>query len=95
MIRMDVYVLRPALSPTPVRAQSDYSFLYIEPGVATLRKPDGMTQVEGKVTINRCNGDIWGFPALSRSPYPVDQTTNKPPVSKPTYLGKFDLSAIQ
>ena len=94
-VLLGVIALRPALRPEPVRAQSDYSFLYIEPGTTMLRKPDGLTQVEGKVVIDRRSGDIWGFPTLSGAPYPVDQTTTKPPVSKPIYLGKFDFSAIK
>jgi len=92
---LGIVALRPVWSPQPVRAQTEYSFLYIEPGVTALRKPDGMTQVEGKVVVDMRNGNIWGFPTLSGTPYPVDQTTAKPPVSKPMFLGKFDFSAVQ
>jgi hypothetical protein len=38
--------------------------------------------------------EIWGFPTLVAGPYPVDIAGNKPPVSKPIYLGAFDLTAM-
>jgi hypothetical protein len=39
-------------------------------------------------------GDIWGFPTLAPVPYPFDSVNSKPPVSSPTYLGKFDLAKM-
>src|SRR5215831_6802698 len=92
---LGIIALRPAVRPSVVSAQSgSYSYLYIEPRVFTLRRPDGMQQLEGKVAIDMRNGDIWGFPTLTELPYPVDGTTSKPPVSSPMYLGKFDFSKI-
>jgi hypothetical protein len=90
-----VLALRPAFVPQPVRAQAEYSPLYIEPRTTTLRKPDGSTQVQGKVVIDLRTGDIYGFPTLSSLPYPVDGTSSKPPVSEPMYLGRFDFSKIR
>lgn len=87
--------LRPVFDPAPVRAQPDGSQLYVEPGTTALRKPDGSMQVEGKVIIDLRNGDIWGFPTLSGTPYPVNSTDTKPPVSEPMYLGRFDLSKMR
>jgi hypothetical protein len=88
-----VIALRAAASPhSVVAATADYSYLYAEPGVTTLRKPDGTEQVQGKVFIDMRNGDVWGFPTLSGAPYPVDTTSTQPPVSTPMYLGKFDFS---
>jgi len=86
--------LRPVTHPTPVLAQSDFSFLYVEPRTTLLRKPDGSQQVEGKVVIDMRNGDIWGFPTLSSTPYPVDTFNQVPPVVPPMYLGKFDFSKM-
>ncbi len=41
------------------------------------------------------DGNIWGFPTLSSLPYPMSNTMgDKPPVSTPMYLGKFDLSRM-
>lgn len=78
-ILLGLVALRPIANPIPVGAQSDVPQpFYIEPGTALLRKPDGLTQVEGKVVIDLRNGDIWGFPTLSATPYPVDTTTTKP-----------------
>jgi hypothetical protein len=94
-ILLAVTALGPMLRPQPVRAEASYSYLYMEPGVTVLRKPDGMTQVDGKVVVDMRNGDIWGFPTLSGAPYPVDLSENKPPLSKPMYLGTFDFSAIK
>ena len=92
---LGIIALRPALQPSVVSAQTgNYSYLYIEPRVFTLRRPDGMQQVQGKVAIDMRNGDVWGFPTLTEVPYPVDTTTTKPPVSPPMYLGRFDFAKI-
>ena len=90
-----VLALRPAFAPPPVRAEADYSYLYIEPRTTMLRKPDGTAQMEGKVVIDLRTGDIYGFRTLSSAPYPVDPATSKPPVSQPMYLGRFDFSKIK
>jgi hypothetical protein len=50
--------------------------------------------MEGKVFIDMRNGDIWGFPTLSSTPYPVDLVNSTPPVSAPMYLGRFDFSRM-
>jgi len=82
--------LRPLAQPVPVRAQADDGYpFYVEPGYTMLRKPDGTAQVYGKMVIDMRNGDIWGFPTLTQSPYPIDSAQTKPPRSAPMYLGKF------
>jgi hypothetical protein len=86
--------IRPATQLPAVHADSDYSFLFIEPGVTTLRTLDGRGQVQGKVVVDRRNGDIWGFPTNSSAPYPVVSVSHEPPISKPFYLGKLDFEAI-
>jgi hypothetical protein len=89
-IFLGVLAFRPMLQPTPVRAQAEEGYpFYIEPGVTTIRKPDGTASMYGKVVIDMRNGDIWGFPTLSQSPYPLDPVQAKPPKSSPMYLGKF------
>lgn len=90
-----VLALRPALSAPPVLAAPEIRDLYIEPGVTTLRTPDGRGQVQGKVVIDRRTGDVWGFPTGTSAPYPVVLTSPGPPHSKPIYLGKFDFSALK
>jgi hypothetical protein len=86
-------VFRPVVQPTPVQAQSaDNSLFYIEPGYTMLRKPDGTAQMYGKMMIDMRTGDIWGFPTLTESPYPVDVSKSEAPKSHPMYLGKFVLS---
>jgi hypothetical protein len=87
-------VLRPVTNPAVASAQSNYGYLYIEPGTTTLRAPDGSSQLQGKVVIDLRNGNIWGFPTLSSAPYPVDTMRPEPPVSSPMYLGKFDFSKM-
>src|SRR3954466_14968278 len=82
---LGVIALRPVTHPAPVLAQSDFSFLYVEPRTTLLRKPDGSQQVEGKVVIDMRNGDIWGFPTLSSTPYPVD-TFNQVPPGRTAYV---------
>ena len=88
-----VLVFRPIAQPAPVRAQAAEGYpFYIEPGYTMLRKPDGSAQMYGKVVIDMRNGDIWGFPTLSQSPYPIDTAQTKPPQSSPMYLGRFKFS---
>jgi hypothetical protein len=83
---------RPLAQPAPVQAQSDNSSFYVEPGYTMLRKPDGSGQMYGKMMIDMRTGDVWGFPTLAESPYPIDATKSEPPRSRPMYLGKFVLS---
>jgi hypothetical protein len=88
-----VLVLRPVVQPQPVRAQTEEGYpFYVEPGYTMIRKPDGTAQMYGKVVIDMRNGDIWGFPTLGQSPYPIDTAQTKPPKSNPMYLGKFMFS---
>ena len=88
-----VIALRPFFAAQPVHAQSQDAYpFFIEPGYVTLRAPDGSRQVTGKMVVDLRNGDIWGFPTLTSSPYPVDATTSTPPTSRPIYLGKFDFT---
>ena len=91
---LGILVLRPLAQPTPVRAQAEEGYpFYVEPGYTMLRKPDGTAQMYGKMIIDMRNGDIWGYPTLSQSPYPIDSAQTKPPVSSPMYLGKFRFDA--
>ena len=80
--------------PPAVQAQSEQPSFYIEPRTTLLRKPDGTQQVQGKVVIDMRNGDIWGFPTFSNTPYPVDSARGIPAVSAPIYLGRFDFSKM-
>jgi hypothetical protein len=84
-----------ALRPVPVRAQTEEPEYYIEPGHTLLRKPDGTRQVLGKVIMNLRTGEVWGFPTGDEAPYPIDTTRDTPPTSRPIYLGRFDLTAMQ
>jgi hypothetical protein len=88
-------VVREYQTPAAVHAQSYQQDIYVEPGFLTLRSPDGLTQVQGKMVINMNNGEVWGFPTLTNSPYPVDLSTSKPPVSHAMYLGQFDFSSMK
>lgn len=82
--------VRPLARPAPVLAQADEGYpFFVEPGYTMLRKPDGTAQVYGKMVIDMRNGDIWGFPTLTQSPYPIDSAQTAPPKSSPIYLGKF------
>ena len=93
-VLLGVIAFLPIARPRAVSAESNYSYLYVEPRITTLRKPDGTQQVEGKVVIDMRNGDVWGFPTLSSAPYPVDLVHTQPPVSTPMYLGQFDFSKM-
>lgn len=89
-ILLGMLVFRPMVQPVAVRAQAEDGYpFYVEPGYTTIRKPDGTAQMLGKVVVDMRNGDVWGFPTLSQSPYPIDSSQTKPPKSYPMYLGKF------
>ncbi len=87
--------VRPTIQTPSVYAQSAGRNLFIEPGVTSVRIPDGTGFVQGKVVMDLDTGDLWGFPTNSSAPYPVDLSNTKPPVSKPIYLGKFDLAELR
>jgi hypothetical protein len=92
-VLLGVIAFRPLVQPSPVRAQASDGYpFFVEPGYTMLRKPDGTTQVYGKMVIDMRSGDIWGFPTLTTSPFPIDSAQTKPPKSSPMYLGKFMFS---
>jgi len=68
--------------------------LYIEPGINILRVPDKEIQTQGKVVVDLANGNVWGFPTATDTPYLVDPLRPKPLLSSPIFLGKFDISAM-
>ncbi len=86
---------RPYGAPPAARAQENTRRFYIEPGALMLRKPGGDLRVYGKMVVDLETGHIWGFPTGMNSPYPVDPTSDVPPVSKPIYLGQFDFSTAR
>jgi hypothetical protein len=92
---LGVLALRPVVTPVSVQAQSDAPSLYIEPGIIALQNPNGTpvgVSGEGKMVIHLRTGDVWGFPRIVATG-PID--INKPPLSKPPYLGRFDFSAMK
>ncbi len=93
---LGMIAFQPFLTPRPVQAQMSSAVpLHFEPGAMMLRSPDGTKQVMGRVAIDLRTGDVWGFPTLGQSSYPVaSASSTEPPVSRPFYLGKFDLSKI-
>jgi hypothetical protein len=56
-----------------------------------IRDSNNGVQIQGKVVIDRRNGDVRGFPTASPAPFPVVVYGNEPPVSKPAYLGDWTL----
>lgn len=87
--------LRPFANPPRTFAGAASSDVYIEPGVFSLRAPDGSKDLLGKVVVDLQTGQIWGFPTGSRSPYPVSVHAPEPPISKPYLLGQFDFQSMQ
>lgn len=85
--------LHPYVTPPVAQAQSSVLYpLFIEPGTAMLRAPDGSQQVLGKVVVDLRNGNIWGFPTQNGDPYPSNGMQTSPQVSHPFLLGKYALS---
>ena len=93
-IKLGLMIVAPLQSLPVVQAQSDYSHYFIEPGTTVIRDPGNGQQVQGKVVIDRRNGDVWGFPTASSAPFPVVVYSKEPPVSKPVYLGRFDFASM-
>jgi hypothetical protein len=68
---LGVIAVRPLLVPPPVNAQSQEGYpFYIEPGVVSLRAPDGSRQVYGRMVVDLRNGKVWGFPTFTQDPFP-------------------------
>ncbi len=91
---LGIIALRPLFAPQAVQAQTEPRHLYFEPGTHTLRAPGNVRQVLGKVAIDLRSGNVWGFPTLTQEPYPVDTTSDKPPVSHPFLLGRLALEDV-
>ena len=92
---LGVLALRLVVTPVSVQAQSDAPSLYIEPGIIPIQHPSGTpvgVSGEGKMVIDLRTSDVWGFPRIVATG-PID--INKPPLSKPIYLGRFDFSAMK
>ncbi len=98
MLFLGVIGLRPILAPETAEAQGRGSTaqVYVEPGVHVLVAPDNSRRVLGKVMIDLTNGNVWGFPTNTESPYPVniDPAKNTPPTTAPILLGRYDFSAL-
>ena len=89
-----ILALRPPAAS--VQAQTTNGNWYVEPRTVMIpASADGTGQVHGKMMIDMRTGDIWGFATLSPLPYPVGPVRSEPPVVKPVYLGRFDLSAAR
>ena len=57
--------------------------------------PNKSGQFYGKLMVDMETGNIWGFPTIVASPYPVDAVHTAPPTSHPVYLGRYDLAATR
>jgi hypothetical protein len=96
VLLLGVIAVHPYVAPPAVSAQSaEPSPFFVEPGVTMLRAPDGRGQVLGKVVIDMRNGNVWGFPTLSREPYPAASPSSNSPMSHPFLLGKFALADME
>jgi hypothetical protein len=87
-----------AMRPAPVRADNEPPTLFVEPGTTPIRNLNGGVPGDGKVVINMSTGEVWGFPTHGAgAPYPIDALSGseRTPVSRPVYLGKFDFAAIK
>jgi hypothetical protein len=92
-VSLAAIALHPYIAPGAVMAQSgDAHDVYVEPGTAMLRAPDGSRQVLGKVVVDLRNGNVWGFPTLTQDPYPSNGAQTTPQTSHPFLLGKFALA---
>jgi hypothetical protein len=87
-----------AMRPAPVHADNDSGTYFVEPGTTPIRNLNGGIPGDGKIVINMSTGEVWGFPTHGAgAPYPVDSLNlnDRPPVSRPVYLGKFDFAAMK
>ncbi len=95
-IFLGIIALRPLVMPPVVRAQgADKCGIYIEPGTHMLRAPDGKSQMYGRVMVDLCTGNVYGYPTMTNDTYPVDITSKEPPTSNPIHLGRFNLEAMK
>jgi hypothetical protein len=93
VVFLGAIVVHPYVTPPVVKAQSAEGYpVYVEPGTAMLRAPDGSRQVLGKVVVDLRNGNVWGFPTMTQDPYPSAGAQTTPQTSHPFLLGKFALA---
>lgn len=87
-----------AMRPAAVHADNDSAMYFVEPGTTPIRNLNGGIPGDGKIVINLSTGDVFGFPTHGAgAPYPVESLNpnDRPPVSRPVYLGKFDFAAMK
>jgi len=87
-LMLGTLALQPAINPVAVHAQAEAPSLYIEPGITYIPNPDTRSEVPGKLVVDLKTGAAWGFPMIFN-------IMNKPPVSKPIYLGRYDFAAME
>jgi hypothetical protein len=86
------------MRPGPVHADTDSPTFFVEPGTSPIRNLNGGVPGDGKIVINMSTGEVWGFPThAAGAPYPIDalNMNDRPPVSRPVYLGRFDFAAMR
>jgi hypothetical protein len=82
--------IRPYVAPVSAHAQTGTAYpVYIEPGVQMLKSPDGRKQAYGRMVVDLRTGKIWGFPTMTKDPYPFNALNSKPQTSVPFELGRF------
>jgi len=87
-IFLGMMALRPLFAPQAVQAQSADGYPFLSSPDTPRCAPDGSRQVTNKMVVDLSNGDIWGFPTLTSSPYPIDTTVSTPPTSRPHVPGQ-------
>lgn len=92
---LGILALRPLASPSAVRAQenSPYPFLHFDEKLSRIEAPDGSASLAGRIAIDLRTGNIYGFPTDVLG-YPRTYVKDKPAISNPILLGRFNLQGL-
>ncbi|HWQ53531.1 MAG TPA: hypothetical protein VN442_07590 [Bryobacteraceae bacterium] len=88
-----VLAFSPLAAPRQVQAQDSTPSLQFDEKLSRIEAPDGSASLLGRIAIDRKTGNIYGFPTDAAG-YPRTFSKDKPAISRPILLGRFDLGGL-
>ena len=96
-VLLGILALRPFVTPRAAQAGDaliPYHVLHFDPSVSQIQVPDGSASIPGRIAIDLRTGNVYGFPTDVLG-YPRAYGKDKPAISNPVPLGRFNLDQIQ
>ncbi len=92
---LGILAFRPMMQPPATQAQTTTrALLHFDEKMSRIQVPDGSANLTGRVAIDLRTGNVYGFPT-DVAGYPRDVQNNRPAVSDPILLGRFNLDRIR